>query len=99
MGSFILAGGDRGKRLALPHSRIMIHQPEGGSQGQASEVLAESEEVIRIRRQIGQIYSERTGQPLSKISRDLDRDQFLSAKQAKEYGLVDQVAVDTKWGS
>ena len=95
--SFILAGGDRGKRLALLHSRIMIHQPEGGSQGQASEVLAESEEVVRIRRQIGQIYAERTGQPLSKISRDLDRDQFLSAKEAKDYGLVDQVAVDTKW--
>jgi len=97
MASFILAGGDRGKRIALPHSRIMIHQPEGGSQGQASEVLAESEEVIRIRKQIGRIYAEKTGQPLKKISRDLDRDQFLSAKDAKEYGIVDQVAADHKW--
>ena len=97
MASFILAGGDRGKRIALPHSRIMIHQPEGGSQGQASEVLAESEEVIRIRKQIGRIYAEKTGQPLKKISRDLDRDQFLSAKDAKEYGIVDQVASDHKW--
>jgi ATP-dependent Clp protease protease subunit len=99
MASFILAGGDRGKRIALPHSRIMIHQPEGGSQGQASEVLSESEEVMRIRRQVGRIYSERTGQPLSRISRDMDRDQFLSAREAKDYGLVDQVAVDTKWST
>jgi ATP-dependent Clp protease protease subunit len=96
MASFILAGGDRGKRIALPHSRIMIHQPEGGSQGQASEVLAESEEVIRIRKQIGRIYAEKTSQPLKRISRDLDRDQFLSAKEAKEYGLVDQVASNQK---
>ena len=97
MASFILAGGDTGKRIALPYSRIMIHQPEGGSQGQASEVLAESEEVMRIRRQVGQIYAQRTGQPLSRISRDMDRDQFLSAEEAKNYGLVYQVAVDTKW--
>jgi ATP-dependent Clp protease protease subunit len=99
MASFILAGGDRGKRIALPNSRIMIHQPEGGSQGQASEVLSESEEVMRIRRQVGRVYAERTGQPLSRISRDMDRDQFMSAREAKDYGLVDQVAVDTKWAS
>jgi ATP-dependent Clp protease protease subunit len=99
MASFILAGGDRGKRIALPHARIMIHQPEGGSQGQASEVLSESEEVIRIRRQVGRIYADRTNQPLSRISRDLDRDQFLSAQEAKDYGLIDQVALDTKWSS
>ena len=97
MASFILAGGDTGKRIALPYSRIMIHQPEGGSQGQASEVLSESEEVMRIRRQVGQIYAQRTGQPLSRISRDMDRDQFMSSEEAKVYGLVDQVAVDTKW--
>jgi ATP-dependent Clp protease, protease subunit len=99
MASFILAGGDRGKRIALPYSRIMIHQPEGGSQGQASEVLSESEEVMRIRRQVGRIYADRTGQPLSRISRDMDRDQFMSAREAKDYGLVDQVAVDTKWST
>lgn len=93
MASFVLAGGDRGKRIALPHSRIMIHQPEGGSQGQASEVLSESQEVIRIRRQVGKIYAERTGQPLSRISRDMDRDQFMSAREARDYGLIDQVAV------
>ena len=91
MASFILAGGTRGKRIAFPHSRIMIHQPEGGSQGQASEVLSESEEVIRIRRQVGKIYADRTVQSLSQISRDMDRDQFMSAREAKEYGLVDHL--------
>ena len=99
MASFVLAGGERGKRIALPHSRIMIHQPEGGNQGQASEVLSESEEVIRLRREVAKIYAQRTNQSLSKISRDMDRDQFMSAKEAKEYGLVDQVAVDVKWSS
>ena len=91
MASFILVGGTIGKRIAFPHSRIMIHQPEGGSQGQASEVLSESEEISRIRRQIGQIYAERTKQSLSQISRDLDRDQFLSASEAKLYGLIDHL--------
>jgi len=91
MASFILAGGSRGKRIAFPNSRIMIHQPEGGSQGQASEVIYESDEVIRIRRQVGRIYANRTGQSLSQISRDMDRDQFMSAREAKEYGLVDHL--------
>jgi ATP-dependent Clp protease protease subunit len=99
MASFILAGGQTGKRLALPHSRIMMHQPEGGAQGQASDVINECYEILRIRQQIGTIYAQRTNQPLSKISRDLDRDQFLSAKEAKAYGLVDQVAVDVKWAT
>lgn len=99
MASFVLSGGEKGKRIALPSSRIMIHQPEGGNQGQASEVLAESEEVIRIRREVAKIYAQRTGQNLSKISRDMDRDQFMSAREAKEYGIVDLVAVDEKWPS
>lgn len=94
MASFILAGGNYGRRIALPHSRIMIHQPEGGSEGQVSEVVYESEQVVRIRRQVGKIYAARTGQSLSKISRDMDRDQFMSAKEAKEYGLVDLVAAN-----
>ena len=91
MASFILTGGSRGKRIAFPHSRIMIHQPEGGSQGQASEIVSESEEVVRIRRQVGKIYSSRTGQSLTRISKDMDRDQFMSAREAKEYGLVDHL--------
>jgi ATP-dependent Clp protease protease subunit len=92
MASFILAGGEKGHRIALPHARIMIHQPQGGSQGQASEVTLEAEEVMRIRRQVGGIYAERTGQKLSTIAKDMDRDTFMSAHKAKEYGLVDQVA-------
>ena len=93
MASFVLAGGSRGKRIAMPNSRIMIHQPEGGSKGQATEVISESQEIVRIRRLVGNIYAERTGQPLSRIARDMDRDQFMSAKEAKNYGLVDLVAV------
>lgn len=92
MASFVLAGGQKGKRLALPHSRIMIHQPEGGSQGQASVVVSESEEVARIRAEVVEIYSERTGQTLERISRDMNRDQYMSAHEAKDYGLVDQIA-------
>lgn len=91
MASFVLAGGERGHRIALSHCRVMIHQPQGGSQGQASEVSAEAEEVLRIRRQVAQIYAERTGQTLSSIARDMDRDIFLSSVEAKQYGIVDQV--------
>ena len=91
MASFILSGGTLGKRIAFPNCRIMIHQPEGGSQGQASEVVYESEEVIRIRRQVGRIYAKRTGQSLSQVSRDMDRDQFMSARESKDYGLVDHI--------
>ena len=92
MASFVLTGGTKGKRLAFPNSRIMIHQPEGGSQGQATQILWESEEVLRIRRQVGQIYAERTGQTLVRISKDMDRDQFMSARVAKNYGLIDNLA-------
>lgn len=91
MASFVLTGGTRGRRIAFPNARIMIHQPEGGSQGQASEVILESEEVIRIRKQVGQIYSDRTGQSITQISKDMDRDQFMSAREAKAYGLVDHI--------
>jgi ATP-dependent Clp protease protease subunit len=92
MASFVLAGGEKGNRIALPHSRVMIHQPMSGSQGQASEVTEDVLEVLRFRKQIGEIYVARTGQSLKKISRDLDRDLFMSAREAKEYGIVDQVA-------
>ena len=91
MASFILSGGALGKRMAFPHSRIMIHQPEGGSQGQGSEIISESEEVIRIRRQVARVYSNRTGQNLIQVLQDMDRDKFMSAREAKQYGLVDHL--------
>lgn len=94
--SFVVAGGEKGKRLGLPHACFIIHQPEGGSKGQATEVFTETEEVIRLRSAIGNLYSEFTGQPLGRIAEDLDRDEFLSAKQACEYGLVDFVGSNTK---
>ena len=92
--SFVLAGGNLGKRIAFPNSRIMIHQPEGGSQGQASEIVFEASEVARIRQEVAKAYSERTGQSLAQIIRDMDRDQYMSAREAKDYGLVDQVAIE-----
>lgn len=94
MASFILAGGERGSRIALPHCRVMIHQPQGGMEGQASEIILEKNEIIRLRRLLGRIYVDLTGQQLTTIARDLDRDKYLSAKDAKEYGLVDQVAAN-----
>ncbi|MCF2149206.1 ATP-dependent Clp protease proteolytic subunit [Desmonostoc muscorum LEGE 12446] len=91
MGSFLLAGGAKGKRLALPHSRIMIHQPSGGTRGQASDIEIEAREILRIRNQLNQIYADNTGQTLAKIEKDMDRDFFMSAPEAKEYGLIDRV--------
>ena len=91
MGSFLLAAGTKGKRLALPHSRIMIHQPSGGTRGQATDIEIEAREILRIRHQLNNIYAERTSQTLAKIEKDMDRDFFLSAEQAKEYGLIDRV--------
>ena len=91
MGSFLLAAGTKGKRLALPHSRIMIHQPSGGTRGQATDIQIEAREILRIRHQLNNIYAERTGQPLAKIEKDMDRDFFLSAEESKEYGLIDRV--------
>lgn len=89
--SFVVAGGTRGKRVGLPNSRYRIHQPEGGSKGQATEVVAEAEEVVRLRHAVGQLYSEFTNQPLSRIADDLDRDEFRGAAEAREYGLIDFV--------
>ncbi len=91
MGSFLLAAGTPGKRLALPHSRIMIHQPSGGTRGQATDIQIEAKEIIRIRHQLNGIYAANTGQSIEKIEKDMDRDFFLSAEQAKEYGLIDRV--------
>jgi len=91
MGSFLLAAGSPGKRLALPNSRIMIHQPSGGTRGQASDIEIEAKEIIRVRQQLNEIYATRTGQTLDKIEKDMDRDFFMSAQEALEYGLIDQV--------
>lgn len=97
--SFVLCGGTPLRRCALPHARVMIHQPEGGTKGQASEIIYESVEVLRLRRQVGLLYAKRTGQPIEVVARDMDRDTFFSAEEARAYGLVDGVAypeVDTK---
>jgi ATP-dependent Clp protease protease subunit len=92
MGAFLLAAGTKGKRLALPHSRIMIHQPLGGtSQRQASDIEIEAREILRIKDMLNQSMADMTGQSLEKIAKDTDRDYFLSAAEAKEYGLIDRV--------
>ena len=91
MGAFLLAAGAKGKRMALPNSRIMIHQPSGGAQGQATDIEIHAREILKTREQLNRIYAERTGQPLEKIQADMERDFFLDPEQAKEYGLIDQV--------
>ena len=91
MGSFLLAGGTKGKRLALPHSRIMIHQPSGGTRGQATDIEIEAREILRIRHQLNGIYANNTNQTIEKIEKDMDRDFFMSSEEAKEYGLIDKV--------
>ena len=91
MGSFLLAAGAKGKRYALPNSEIMIHQPMGGMQGQASDVQIHAERIIRMKEHLNQILCERTGQPIEVIRRDTDRDHFMSAQEAADYGLIDKV--------
>ncbi len=95
MGAFLLAGGTKGKRFSLPNSDIMIHQPLGGTQGQAEDIRIQAEKIIEIRERINKILSERTGQPLEKIARDTDRDYHLTAEKAVEYGIIDKV-VDSR---
>ncbi len=91
MGAVLLAAGTKGKRYALPHSRIMIHQPIGGIQGQATDIIIHAEEIKRIKKMLNEILSKHTGQPLDKIEKDVERDYFMSAKEAQEYGIVDKV--------
>merc|ERR1719478_990462 len=92
MGSFLLCGGTKGKRLALPHSRVMIHQPAaGGIRGQAEDIKIEAQQILAIRERVVNYYALLSGQPREKVERDLDRDNFLSAQEAMEYGLIDQV--------
>lgn len=96
MAAVLLAAGSKGKRFALPHARIMIHQPLGGVQGQATDIDIQAREILRIREKINHILKTHTGQELSKIERDTDRDFFLSAEQAEQYGIVDKVIYDKK---
>ena len=91
MGAFLLAGGTKGKRLALPNAEIMIHQPSGGAQGHATEIQIAAEHILKIRKKLNEILAANTGQPLEVIQRDTERDNFMSAQQAKEYGLIDEV--------
>ena len=91
MGAFLLAAGAKGKRFALPHSEIMIHQPLGGYQGQASDIKIHADHILRTKNTLNKILAERTGQPLEVIERDTDRDNFMYAAQAAEYGLIDKV--------
>ena len=91
MGAFLLAGGAEGKRFVLPNSRVMIHQPLGGFQGQASDIQIHAKEILYIKEKLNRLLAKHTGQDLSIIERDTDRDNFMSAEQAKEYGLVDEV--------
>jgi ATP-dependent Clp protease, protease subunit len=96
MGALLLAGGTKGKRYALPHSRIMVHQPSAGYQGQATDISIHATEVLELKRRLNQIMSKHTDQPIEKIEQDLERDRFLSAEAALEYGLVDTVLVERK---
>ncbi|MGD1931304.1 MAG: ATP-dependent Clp protease proteolytic subunit [Leptolyngbyaceae cyanobacterium] len=91
MGAFLLAAGSPGKRLALPHARIMIHQPLGGARGQATDIEIEAKEVVRIKHTLNQMLAKHTGKTLEEIERDTDRDNFMSAQAAMEYGLIDRV--------
>jgi ATP-dependent Clp protease, protease subunit len=91
MGAFLLAAGEKGKRFSLPNSKIMIHQPLGGMQGQATDIEIHARDILKTKQTLNKILAERTGQPLEKIERDTDRDYFLEAEEAKAYGLVDQV--------
>ena len=91
MGAFLLAAGEKGKRFALPNSEVMIHQPLGGAQGQATEIEIAARRILEMRDKLNRILAERTGQPLEVLEKDTDRDNFMSAEKAKEYGLIDQV--------
>jgi ATP-dependent Clp protease protease subunit len=91
MAAFLLAGGEKGKRFSLPNSRILIHQPMGGTQGQASDIKIQAEEILRIREEMNKILSKNTGQPLEVIERDTDRDFYMKAVEAKKYGIIDKV--------
>jgi ATP-dependent Clp protease, protease subunit len=91
MGAFLLAAGAKGKRYCLPNSRVMIHQPSGGAQGQATDIEIQAREILYLRERLNKMLAENTGQPLEKIERDVERDYFMSAEQAKAYGVIDEI--------
>ena len=91
MGSFLLTAGTKGKRSALPHARIMIHQPSGGAQGSAADIEIQAREILYLRSKMNELYARHTGQPIDAIERDMDRDRFMSAEEAQAYGLIDNV--------
>lgn len=91
MGAFLLAGGTKGKRIALPNAQIMIHQPSGGARGQATEIKIVAEEILKTRKRLNECLAANTGQPIEVIERDTERDNYMSAAEAKEYGLIDMV--------
>ncbi len=96
MGAFLLAGGARGKRFAVPNARIMIHQPLGGFQGQATDIEIQTKEILRLKQRLNELLAHHTGQPLEKIQKDTERDYFMGAEEAKVYGLIDEVFVRRK---
>ena len=93
MGAFLLSSGEKGKRYALPHARIMIHQPLGGAQGQATDIAIQAEEILRMKKELNEILAANTGQNVKTIEKDTDRDNFMSATEAQEYGMIDEVLV------
>lgn len=99
MGSLLLAAGAKGKRYSLPNSRIMIHQPSGGAQGQAADIEIQAREILKLRQRLNDIYVKHTGQPLDKISAAVDRDNFMSAEEAKAFGLIDEVVTHRPAGA
>jgi len=93
MGAFLLSSGEKGKRYALPHARIMIHQPLGGAQGQATDIAIQAEEILRMKKELNGILAKNTGQSVKIIEEDTDRDNFMSAAEAKDYGMIDEVLI------
>ena len=96
MGAFLLSGGTKGKRLALPNSRIMIHQPLGGAKGQATDIEIEAKEILRMKQMLNELLAEHTGQSIETIKKDTERDNFMTAKEALEYGLIDKIIEKTE---